>query len=345
MRADELLPVLLFLVSIYFALIIFTTLLRPVVFAFEGIFRLINYIQWVLQNPIRFLWKKNDNGKSRGAFVALTLTGLSLLWWIIAYFLTIPLRIINGIYYDILLFSAVSFSDNIQEFLHPKRGKLGHISGFKYLILYILSLPFRFIKMIIKSGLYVIDSILMLGVSIVFPTLTMLHGTPFRGAGTKITQSGDWLVGYGNYAGTGVYFGLNKKTAEHYSPSGDDSSIIVSRVTLTFSKTIATLKKDERELVGLGESGEELARKVKGFYASIEHWRNDIGWWEYCILKPGKRGQYISSWRIRPVALLNDNSIVRTYGGFAHYSLSGGLFVGLFSWALIIFVLANLISS
>ena len=114
-----------------------------------------------------------------------------MLWWIISYFITIPLRIINGIYYDILLFSAVSFSDNIQEFLQPKRGKLGHISGIKYLILYVLSFPFRFIKMIIKSGLYVIDSILMLGVSIDFPTLTMLHGTTFKGAGTKITPSGD----------------------------------------------------------------------------------------------------------------------------------------------------------
>ena len=343
MNPDDLMAIIFVLVAGYFILVAFTTALRPLVFAFEGLFRALNYVQWFLHNPVRFLLKNSGNGKSRGFFVVLTLTGITFIWWFIAYFITLPFRVINGVYYDILLFSAVSFADNIDEFLHPKRGKLGHISGFKYFLNYVLTLPFRFIKMIIKSGLYVFDSILMLGVSIVFPTLTMLHGTAFRGSGTKIAQSGDWRVGHGNYAGTGVYFGLAQEVAEHYSPSGDDSSIIISRVTLTFCKTLSTLKKDERT-VGLGDTGERLAQNVKGFYSSIEHWRDDMNWWEYCILKPKKMGEDISSWRIRPVALLNNNEIVRTYGGFAHYSLSGGVVAGLFSWFLILFVFASLSS-
>ncbi len=337
MQFDQIISLALIVVAGYFALIALTTLLRPIVFIFEPLFSWVNRFQWFIQNPLRFAWRKSQTSTSRGTFLFLTLTGLTAIWWIVSYFLTLPLRIITGVYYDILLFSAVSFADNMQEFLKPKRGKIGHMKGAKFVLVYTLTLPIRFAVLIIKSGLYILDSFLMFGVSVVFPTLTMQHGTDFRSAGTKITQSGDWKVGRGNYAGTGIYFGLNKQTAEHYAPNGEDMSIIIARVTLTFMKTIATLKEEERNLVGLGDSGEELAKRVKGFYSSIEHWRG-TGWWEYCILKPGKQGEYVSSWRIRPVALINNGSIVRTYGGFSHYSLSGGLISGVFSWVAILSV-------
>ncbi len=136
-----------------------------------------------------------------------------------------------------------------------------------------------------------------------------------------------------------LYFGLSKKTAEHYAPAGQDKSIVIARVTLTFCKTIAALKQEERDLIGLGEKGEQLAKTVKGFYSSVEHWREGCNWWEYCILKPGKMDQKISSWRIRAVALMNNKKIVRTYGGFSHYCMSGGLIAGIFSWIVIIFTL------
>ncbi|MCB1736030.1 MAG: hypothetical protein H6981_14740 [Gammaproteobacteria bacterium] len=324
----------------YFVLIILTGVLRPVVFSFQPLFWQLNRLQWFITNPFRGFWKRSTSNKPRGFFLAASVTGFTLLWFLTAYLINFPLRVIGAIYYDVILFSAVSFSDNIQEFLHPQRGKLGHQKGGKYFWLYLVTLPWRFGKLLIRAGLYVTDSLLMFAVSIVFPTLTMLHGTRFREAGTKITQSGDWLVGSGNYAGTGIYFGMDRRTAEYYAPKGENSSLILARVTLTFTKTIATLKEADRNLVGLGESGETLAKRVKGFYASVEHWR-DLGWWEYCLLKPGRRGQYISSWRIRPVALINNDKIVRTYGGFAHYTLSTGLVAGLFSWAVILAVAIN----
>ncbi len=327
--------IILFVVVVYIGLIIITGILRPLVFAVEPVFGIINYLQWVIVNPLRVFWKTIHNNKPRGFFLALSFTGISIIWFILTYFITIPLRIVTAIYYDIILFSAVSFSDNIQEFVNPKRGKIGHTKGYKYLLLYIGTLPYRFVVMSIDTGLYIADSILMFGVSVIFPTLTMLHGTSFREAGTKITQSGDWFVGHGNYAGTGIYFGLNKKTANHYAPSGVNKSIIIARVTLTFTKTMATLKEEDRKLVGLGGKGENLARKVKGLYSSVEHWR-EMGWWEYCLLYPGKRGKYISSWRIRPVALVNNDKIVRTYGGFSHYSIGSGLLAGMFAWTIIL---------
>ncbi len=326
--------IVLSIILVYLVLIILTGVLRQLVFFIEPIFRGLNYAQWIISNPIRVLWKTSYSNKPRGFFIALTYTGISTLWFIFSYIINTPIRVILSLYYDIILFSAVSFSDNIQEFLYPKRGKLGHIKGWSFFSLYIVSFPIRFVRMLVDTGLYVLDSILMCGVSIVFPSLVMLHGTKFREAGTKITQSGDWLVGHGNYAGTGIYFGLNKKTAEHYAPSDNEKSIIIARVTLTFCKTISTLKEEDRDLVGLGSGGDELARKVKGFYSSVEHWRN-LGWWEYCILQPGKKGDYVSSWRIRLVALINNDKIVRTYGGFSHYTLGTGLIAGIVSWMVI----------
>jgi hypothetical protein len=340
---DTLSNVLILVVGGYFALLLLTSIIRPLVFSVERVFRLLNWVQWIIRNPLRFFWKNKHNGKSHGFFIAITYTGISIAWWIISYLITLPFRFFTAVYYDVILFSAISLADNMDEFLKPKRGHIRELQGTKYVLYYILTFPYRFIKMIIKSGLYVSDSILMFGVSLVFPTLTMFHGTQFNKAGTRIAQSNNWKVGNGNYAGTGIYFGLNNRTAKHYAPDSSDNSMILARVTLTFCKTIATLNKDERDLVSLGSGGEQLARKIKGFYASTEHWREDLEWWEYCLLYPKKMDSKISTWRIRPVAIVHNGSIVRTWGGFAHYTLSTGLIAGAIAWGVIFFVLGKIL--
>lgn len=319
--------------------------IRPVVFFFAKPFFWINKFVWIINNPLRWYWKNPEKGSSRGFFVVISLTGISILWWIISYIITTPLRIILAIYYNIILFLSVSITDNIEEFVNPKIGKLKYKKGIAYLFHYLITLPFRFIKFLFHSFFYLLDSFLMAGVSIVFPTLTMFHGTKFKQAGSKITQTGNWLVGAGNYTGTGIYFGIEEETAKHYAPKGPDSSIIIARVSLSLCKTIATLKKEERQL--LGEDGEQLAINVKGLYASVEHWRagffKDSGWWEYCILKPKKMGQYINSWRLRPVAIIKDGSIVRIYGGFSHYCKHPpSIIAGIVSWYIIAIIFNTL---
>ncbi len=303
---------------IFFGYSLFVTFARPLIYWFEILFFWLNRILWFLINPMRFLWKNPNRKSPRGLFMLTTLSGISLAWFVLIYIVTTPIRIILALYYDVLLFLTVSVTDNIEEFISPKIGAMKYKKGLSYGFFYILTLPWRFVRFLFKSVFYLLDSFLMFGVSVVFPTLTMLHGTGFREAGTKITQSGDWKVGGGNYAGTGIYFGIDGRTAKHYAPSGSNHSIIIARVTLTFCKTIATLPKEEREMIGLGQPGEELANRVKGFYRSVEHWR-ELGWWEYCLLQPGKMDSFINSWRLRPVALINDAKIVRTYGGFSHY--------------------------
>lgn len=316
----------------YFVLMLVTAVLRSVVFAFEPLFNFINWIIWFLHNPLRFTQRNIKTGTSRGISLTLMLTGISLVWMIFIYFLLFPLRIINAIYYDIILFSAVSLADNLHELINPKIGKMKYRKGIKYLFFYIITIPFRLVMFVVNGGAYVLDSVLMFGVSVAVPTLTMLHGTDFKKAGTKATQSGNWLVGKGNYAGTGIYFGLQKRIAEHYAKQAGGTGIVMVRVTLLFCKTVSTHSKKRRELVGLGEKGERLAKEASSVYQSHEHYRTDHSWWEYCILKPGKMGMFISTWRVRPVAIIDNKKIVRLYGGMSHYCIGTGLIAGIASW-------------
>lgn len=187
------------------------------------------------------------------------------------------------------------------------------------------------------------DSVLMLAVSVVFSTLTMRHGTKFKEAGSKIAQTGGWLAGSGNYAGTGIYFGMTDRVAKHYAPGGENAGFVMVRVTLTFCKTLSALPKNKRN-VGLGDTGERLAQNISKslIFSSVEHYRVDGGWWEYCIIQAEKMDSYVSSWRIRPVALIREGKITRTYGGFAHYSASSGLVAGAVSWVYILLILSYL---
>ncbi len=336
MEANVVVGFIIVFLVFYFVVMLATSFLRGIVFIFEPLFSFINYLQWIIHNPLRFLWK-NKTGFSRGSFLIFAFTGINIAWFCIAYFLTFPFRLVTGIYYDIILYNAVSIADNIQEFLNPKKGKMRYRKGFSYLFFYILGIPYRFVLLVFNGFFYIFDSILMFGVSLALPTLTMFHGTSFRDSSTKIVQSKNWYVGHGNYAGTGIYFGVSKRVARNYAPDGDDHSIILCRVTLSFCRTIATMTKADRDLVGFVD-GDELSRRVaKGLCASVEHWRDDGNWWEYCIVKPNKRGEFITSWRIRPVALINKDWIARTYGGFGHYCLGSGLIAGILSWFIVFF--------
>lgn len=330
----------------YVALLLVSVILRPLVFLFHPLFEAINYVIYATSNPFRIFYKNPRSYKARGLFLLLFLSGVNLGWFVLHYIVTTPLRIITAVYYDVLLFLAVAFSDSIQELLNPKSDGWRHKKkGIGYVFSYVFSFPFRFVGFIFRNGIYVLDSLCMFGVSLIFPTITMKHGTKFNEAGTKIVQSGGWLVGQGNYAGTGIYFGMRERIAEYYGTidnrNGKYACVLV-RVTLTFTKTIATLKGEDRQ-AGLGEKGERIARNTKGILtASVEHWREDHRWWEYCILRPNEMGDFIQSWRIRPVAIINDGKIARTWGGFYHYAGTGGLIAGAISWFIIFLIYINL---
>lgn len=336
---------LIILALIFFASILVAAVIRPIVYLFNPLFIGLNYVLWFLQNPLRVTQKNIYKGVSRGFFLIFTFTGVYLVWFVVIYFLTLPIRVVLALYYDVLLYISISLADSIQEFVNPKAKGFRNMRGGKYLFRYIWTFPIRFITFLIRGSTYIFDSFLMLGVSIAFPTLTMKHGTKFNNAGSKIAQTNNWFVGKGNYAGTGVYFGLSEKTAQHYASQAEgtgDSSVVLVRMTLSFCKNVSTLSKEKR-IVGGGDIGEQLTENISPLYQTLEHYRTDFGgWWEYCLLRKGMRGKFTSSWRIRPVAIVRGNKITRLYGGFSHYCVGTGLIAGIISWIWLIYLLGLL---
>ena len=315
-------------------LLIFTFVLRKAIWFFSPVFFFINYLIWFAYNPIRFLFKNPD--KEWGRRLHLLLFLIRPIYWLAIHFLLTPFRIITSIYFDILLYWSVMLDDSIREVFMPKIGKYRYQRGFKYYFHWLYALPYRLIKCIFNSFFTIIDSILMVGISIALPTLTMYHGTNFNDALVKIVQKGKWRVGDGDYAGSGIYFAIDRKVARHYSPSGEDRGILILRVTPTFVCNQVTLKKEVRSLVG--NDGKELSRKIKFPFVTIEHWRTDMnGWWEYCLVQPDRAGDEITTWRIRPIAVLKDEThkITRVWGGMKHYCLDfSNCIVGVISLAI-----------
>lgn len=332
----------------YFIAIVTIWAVRGVLWTLTQPFLWVEGLVWFLYNPLRFLMKDHSARRSRGFFVLFSVLLVKPLYQTAVYLLTTPVRVITAIYFDVVMYLLVMTSDTIDELFNPKLGKMRHKKGFAYAWRWLVFLPYRFFWFVAKNSLAIVDSLLMLMVSITWPTFTMYHGTK-RHAANEITQKGRWLVGTGNYAGSGIYFGRRLSTARHYSTavsSGDKQvyPLIMARVTLTMVRNCGTLKKDHRDLVGqMRESGNQLSREVKRPYAATELWRSNggKGWWEYCILRRGQEGKYVKSWRIRPVGLVEVREtgalvgrVTRLWGGGAHYCFNvGAIVVALLSTA------------
>jgi len=322
--------------------------LRSLIWKVSPLFFLINWIMWVAYNPLRFIWKNTESNFAYRSSFFLAITLITPFYWFFIHALLTPLRIINAIYFDVFLYWSVMIRDNLEELFKPKLGSYQEQTGKTYLFHWLYALPYRFIRFILSSLFTISDSFLMVGVSIVFPTLTMYHGTKFQGALTNIAQKGEWKVGKGNFVGSGVYFGITKKVASHYADK-HDKGIIVARITPTFTKTASTLSPKLRNYIGgFGADGDKLSQKMPFLFYTIEHWRNDFGgWWEYCITQSQGVGATIKTWRIRPVILLREgekgyNEPHRLWGGMYHYTLGfSSLFMGLLSWFILLAIVTD----
>ena len=334
-------------VGIFIIIVVYITIflvlsyvLKEVIYIFQPIFFLLNRIQWLLYNPLRFFWKNPNSDFSNKSFNLLFYTGITPIYWIFIHIVSTPLRLINAIYFNILLGWSINIYDSLAEVINPKLGKIRHRTGMDYLFFWIIGFPIRLIKMLVKNIFVFIEPIIMTGVDVVFPTYTMYHGTEHGYVSADITQNGRWLVGNGNYVGTGIYFGMSKKVADNYSDY--NNTTILVRVTLMFNRPIATTAYDVRSNIGLNWGGDQISRKFPKFWSSVEHWRVDGGWFEYCIIQPvAKKGSLIKTWRARPIALVQDKKLVRIWGGRAISPSFMGIFIIIFSWALILFFLAQ----
>lgn len=309
-------PFPVFIIIALFSLIIFAPKL---VWSIRHPFLLINWLQWFFMTPLRSLIRNHRADWPRVLFFLLS--PVIVIYWFLAYVVLIPLRLINAIYFDFLLFWSVAFNGSLTQFIS------------------------RFFPVMFQS-------MGMLCVDLIWPTLTLFHGTPYESVAVNITHEGRWKVGNGNYAGTGIYFSIQQKVAEHYARSLKQElpnsvwaprlvgqpAVIVTRVTLAPCRLVATLPKPLRQKVGI--DGNAISRGVSFPWVSLEHWRDDQHWYEFCLLQPAI-GTDVRTWRVRPICVVQNNKLITAQSSpplwLGSFSPLGILFVGL---VLTMFILA-----
>ena len=239
------------------------------------------------------------------------------------YLLLTPLRAVNAIFFNLVLHLAFEMYNYVVEVIAPSVYDEGE-SGFTN---WIVKLPWRIIKYPVFHGtITIVESIIWTGIDIVFPALTLFHGTSPQAA-TSITGTSDrgcwrghdtslWIVGGGNYAGNGIYFAPARSTAEHYARN---NSLIVCRVTLGHTLDLGLAPYEVFRQCGFPNALGATRYGLNNGYVTGEWWRPDAGWWEYCMYDWQNR--YNDSWRIRPLYVIDlfNNTIQRIPGGMAHW--------------------------
>ena len=322
---------LLFVSFLMFSVVLIS-ILRRALWMFSTIFFLLDELMWFLYNPFRSFMKNRERKANRFFFFVFTMLLLKPVWQLFIWIITTPLRIASALYFDVLVYLFVMLSDSIDELLDPKLGAMRFKKGFQYWWRWFVFFPKRLVWLVVKNSLAVIDSLMMFVLSVVWPTFTMYHGTSKNNV-VDISREGRWLVGPGNFAGSGVYFGRSPRVAISYSKGSrhsGDGRVIIARVTFSMLRNCATLLDSKRQFVArAGDGGAMLAKSIRFPFFATEFWRTDHKWWEYCLVQGGKDGQYVKSWRIRPIGYVNikgentlGGSLERLWGGKSHYCLS-----------------------
>lgn len=315
-------------------------ILGPIAFwVLDPLFSHLNHLQYVAQRPYRPLLRR-PNRALRSLYVMLL--PARLVAAVLLHGCALPLRLLNAIYYDLWVLNLAVLRDALGELLLPKRGTARRLRGSAYLFHWMTTFPRRLLTNLGLVSWGLLDGVSMLFVDVVCPTLTMYHGTSFSSA-VNITQPGTWVVGSGNFAGTGVYFSMQRSVAEHYASGG---VVICARVTLGHNYPLSCAPRSIRDAVG--RDGDQITSwGLEHHITSIEHWRDDNGgWWEYCLLRR-RHASHEKMWRIRPlyIARVGRRFPERVWGG-KHVWLRDGaaLRMTLASAALIFIVSETLLS-
>lgn len=278
-------------------------------------FMLSNRLQWFLAKPWRFFYMRNHGNDSRNAM-------RRRFWNIVKvplYILLFPLRLVNAVYYNILVHCIFELYNYVLEVIMPSNDDGDDTWRI------ILFLPWRLLKYVVYHGsLTIIESVVWTIVDTFVPALTLFHGTSYNAcqfitnggnSGMSGRNVGIWNVGGGNYAGNGIYFASARSTALHYS----SGALIVCRVTLGRVLDLGMAPKYVYDQCGKPNALDATRWGLKNGYVTGEWWRGDAKWWEYCMYDWQNR--YNDSWRIRPLYVLNidDGYMQRIEGGMSHW--------------------------
>lgn len=290
-------------------------------------FRFLNYLQYFLMRPFRFAMKK------RSSFVrGLYNFGLfRFIYNIVIYFAAAPLRLVNALWYDFVIYAIFSLRDSLGDVFAPHAKKWTRKKNLVYFFCWLFGFPFRLIRMVFNSVGRLLEGLFFTIYDLFVPTLTMMHGTSEESS-IKISGPGQWFVGNGNFAGSGLYFTIEKRVAMHYAEASARNTkkpnkvIVFSRVSLGKNINLMMVPNDVYPYV-LNHDGDALTKWGQDHnYDSFEWWRssNDTNWWEYCLIK--SRGSMIRTWRVRVLYIYDytDKEVQRVWGGKAFWMGSLG---------------------
>lgn len=278
---------------------------------------MLNSIQYHLQKPWRNALKRPSKSL---AFFNKYFGWIGVLCRFVLYLLLTPIRFVNAVFYNIFIYGLWSIRDNLLDVCVPKIGGMRHKSGIKYAFFWFFGFPFRLIKYIWIGILQLIEGIIFVVVDTFIPTLSLYHGTNLESS-ISISKPGKWLVGNGNYAGSGIYFTMNKRVAQHYAGRSSNPVLIKARVTLGRVKNLSLAPKHVLDYVKY--DGDKITEWcINSGYTSVEWWRKDEQWWEYCLVNKN-RGNYVRTWRIRVLYIYNlrTKKYERIWGGKKYWLL------------------------
>ena len=309
----------LWLIKLLFTSYFLTASILTFLFRIVSIpFFFLNALQRYLAKPWILVLKYNRYSDRTNEILRIALWFLQIPLYITLF----PIRLINAIYFNLLVQCNFEMFNYIKEVFFQSDENEGYNNTFRWII----KLPWRIIKYPLWHGsLTIIESIIWTIADTFIPALTLFHGTSPEAADCIVASPGRgkwrcghvgiWHVGTGNYAGNGIYFAPSRSTALHYS----DGSLIICRVTLGSTLDLGIAPRYVYRACGHPNALIATKWGLDNGYTTGEWWRPDEGWWEYCMYDWQNR--YNFSWRIRPLYVINleTGNIQRIHGGMCHW--------------------------
>ena len=316
-------------------------------------FWFLNRLQLILMEPWRYMTKDYIDYETRDS-----LRPFLYPIEIVLYILITPLRLINAINYNIIVYCITEIYDLILEVFMPGSDD----EGGDDVIGWIVWFPIRLIKYPIFHGsLVLIEAAIWTVIDLFIPTITMYHGTDLTAANAIVGN--DWNSAYykrwtdgtfsasrNGWAGAGVYFASSRRTAMAYAYDGyrlgdNNPVMIVCRVSLGKILNYRLAPSQIHDNTGpYGNHAVINKYAEKNGYTTGEWWNYNHDYWEYCMFDWQNRYNY--PWRIRPVYVFNFRTGLAQHidGGFRHWLFSKAVLKDIFKSTQFIFLLVIAIS-
>ncbi|MBO4475607.1 MAG: SH3 domain-containing protein [Bacteroidales bacterium] len=294
-------------------------------------FYVLNQLQFFLSEPWRNAFKYDYSSEKRKPALRSTLEILKIL----LYILITPLRLLNAVYYNIIVHGLVVIYDLFMAVMVPCNEKEGKGSFWLWLFM----LPWRVVRyLVIHGALSIIECVVWTIIDVFVPAITLYHGTDLT-AGQSIVgsrkrnkslswKSGTFTASQSNWGGIGVYFASSRQVALRYANDPyrlSDSNPVVIVCRVSPGRIINYALAPYQVYRAAGQDGNPSTLNSygqKNHYTTGEWWNGRGGYWEYCLFD--WKNLYNNRWRIRPLYIYNDRThfIQHIKGGMAHWTFN-----------------------